>query len=67
MGKKRICRQCQMTFSYCRGCMLSPILYHENGFCSQKCQEAFKIKLEEVIPAEDVEVVITDEDTSTSI
>ena len=66
MSKKHICRQCQRVYTYCRGCMLSPILYHENGFCSTTCETAFKNKQKEVIPAEDVEVVITDRDISTS-
>jgi hypothetical protein len=37
------------------------------GFCSKVCFEESKSpKVEEVIPTEDVEVVITDRDTSTS-
>ena len=64
--KKHICRNCGLTYEYCRGCLLSPISYKENGFCSNACQETFKNKLEEVIPTEDVEVIITDRDTSTS-
>lgn len=65
--KKHICKQCNKIYEYCRGCLLSPISYKEKGYCSQSCEEASKIKIEEVIPAEDVEVVITDEDTPTSI
>ena len=67
--KKHICKNpaCGKTYEYCRGCLLSPISYKENGFCSNICQEAFKNQIEEVVPTEDVEVVITDEDTSTSI
>lgn len=64
--KKHICRQCGLTYEYCRGCLLSPISYKENGFCTKACQEAYRNKLEEVIPTEDVEVIITDRDTSTS-
>ena len=64
--KKHICKQCHKTYEYCRGCLLSPISYKENGFCSKTCQEASKNKTEEVIPAEDVEVVVTDKDTSMS-
>lgn len=60
--KKHICKQCGQIFEYCRGCLLSPISYKENGYCSKACQEASK----EVIPAEDVEVIITDRDISTS-
>lgn len=59
---KYICKQCQKKYEYCRGCLLSPISYKENGYCSKACQEASK----EVIPTEDVEVVINDEDISTS-
>ena len=64
--KKHICKQCNKIYEYCRGCLLSPISYKENGFCSNTCEDAFKNKTEEVIPTEDVEVVITDRDTSTS-
>ena len=64
--KKHICRNCGLTYEYCRGCLLSPISYKENGYCSKICQEASKTKIEEVIPKEDVEVVITDRDTSMS-
>ena len=64
--KKHTCKQCGKTYEYCRGCLLCPISYKENGFCSKTCQEAFKNKLEEVILSEDVEVVITDRDISTS-
>ena len=64
--KKHICKQCNKIYEYCRGCLLSPISYKENGFCSEICQEAFNNKIEEVVPTEDVEVVvINEEDTST--
>lgn len=65
--KKHICKQCNKIYEYCRGCLLSPISYKENGFCSETCQEAFKTKTEEVVPIEDVEVVVIEEDTSTPI
>jgi hypothetical protein len=64
--KKHICKQCGKIYEYCRGCLLSPISYKENGYCSKVCEEASKNKIEEVIPTEDVEVVITDRDISTS-
>jgi hypothetical protein len=64
--KKHMCKQCNRTYEYCRGCLLSPISYKEHGFCSTTCEETFKNKIEEVIPAEDVEVIITDRDISTS-
>ena len=65
--KKHICKQCNKIYEYCRGCLLSPISYKESGYCSKTCEEASKIKIEEVVPTEDVEAVITDRDTSTSI
>lgn len=63
---KHICKRCQGVYEYCRGCLLRPVSYKENGYCSKQCEEASKIKIEEVIPARDVEVVITDRDISTS-
>ena len=60
---ERICKHCGQTYSYCRGCYLSPIIYKMQGFCSEACEKASKI--EEVIPVEDVEVVINEEDIST--
>ena len=64
--KTHICQNpnCGKIYQYCRGCLISPILYKELGFCSEKCHNEFK-KQKEVIQ-QDVEVVITDEDTSTS-
>ena len=64
--KKHICKNpaCGKTYEYCRGCLLSPISYKENGYCSTMCQEAHK-NLKEVVPVEDVEVVVIEEDTST--
>ena len=67
--KKHICKNpaCGKTYEYCRGCLLLPISYKENGYCSKACQEAHN-KIEEVVPLEDVEVVvINEEDTSTPI
>ena len=55
---KHICKQCGQAFEYCRGCLLSPISYKENGYCSKACQEASKIK--EVVQ-QDVEVVVIEE------
>ena len=64
--KRHMCKQCNTAYTYCRGCLLSPISYKEHGFCSAACKEAFKNKIEEVVREEDVEVVITDRDISTS-
>ena len=63
--KQHTCRQCGSIYEYCRGCLLSPISYKDNGFCSKSCQDTYRNKIEEVIPTEDVEVVIIDGDTST--
>lgn len=62
--RKHICKQCQKTYDYCRGCLISPILYKELGFCSQKCHDEFKNQKEVI--RKDVEVVVESEDTSTS-
>ena len=61
-----VCKQCGLRFAYCRACVFKPIYYKDYGFCSKECYTASKNKIEEVIPTEDVEVVITDRDTSTS-
>ena len=58
-----VCKQCGSRFVYCRACVFRPIYYKDYGFCSKECHEQSK---KEVIPTEDVEVVITDGDISTS-
>ena len=61
-----VCKQCGDKFEYCRVCVFRPIRYKDLGFCSQKCYEVSKNIIEEVVPLEDVEVVvIKEEDTST--
>lgn len=62
-----VCKQCGLRFEYCRACVFKPIRYKDLGFCSKDCYEAFKNKIEEVVPVEDVEVVVIEEDTSTPI
>lgn len=65
---KHICRQCKKVFNYCRACVFKPIPWKAAGFCSKECSAEFKKpKIEEVIPIEDVEVVVIEEDTSTPI
>lgn len=66
---RHICKNpdCNKSYEYCRGCLLRPISYKENGYCSKQCEEASKNKIEEVIPVEDVEVVVIEEDTSAPI
>ncbi len=64
--EKHVCKQCQKIYGYCRGCLILPISYKENGYCSKACEEASKNqKIEEVIQ-QDVEVVVNYEDTPTS-
>ena len=58
-----VCKQCRLRFAYCRACVFKPIYYKDLGFCSKECLAESK---KEVIPTEDVEVVITDRDISTS-
>lgn len=58
-----VCKQCTVKFNYCPRCEFRPAKYKDLGFCSKKCYEQSK---KEVILREDVEVVITDRDTSTS-
>ena len=63
-----VCKQCGDKFEYCRACVFRPVRYKDLGFCSKECYEASKNKIEEVVPTEDVEVVvINEEDTSTPI
>lgn len=61
-----VCKQCGSKFEYCRKCVFRPVRYKDLGFCSKECYEASKNITEEVVPSEDVEVVvINEEDTST--
>ncbi len=57
-----VCKQCGLLFEYCRQCVFKPIKYKDLGFCSKKCLEESK---KEVVPTEDVEVVVIEEDTPT--
>jgi hypothetical protein len=68
--KKHICKQCNRVYEYCRGCLLSPISYKENGYCSETCYEASKIKVEpiveeviETISAEDITPIEVENET----
>lgn len=64
-----ICKNsnCNCTFEYCRKCVFKPLYYKDAGYCSKECYIASKNKIEEVVPVEDVEVVVIEEDTSTPI
>jgi hypothetical protein len=58
--KKHICKQCNKVYEYCRGCLLSPISYKENGYCSETCYEASKIKINPIVE-EIVEPIIAED------
>lgn len=60
--KKHICKQCNRVYEYCRGCLLSPISYKENGYCSETCYEASKIKVEPIVE-EVIETISTEDIT----
>ena len=62
MSDRHYCLKCGRAFNYCRPCVFKPNPYKEAGYCSKECCEA---DLKEVIQ-KDVEVVVTDEDISTS-
>ena len=64
-----VCKQCGDKFEYCRACVFRPVRYKDLGYCTKDCYEASKNKIEEVVPVEDVEVVVIkiEEDTSTPI
>ena len=63
-----VCKHCGLKFSYCRKCVFKPLYYKDAGYCSKECYIASKNKIKEVVPSEDVEVVvINEEDTSTPI
>ena len=57
-----VCKQCGLKFAYCRKCVFKPIYYKDLGFCSKECY----IESKKEVVRKDVEVVITDRDTSTS-
>ena len=35
------CFTCGETFDYCRRCVITPIVYHAEGFCSEECSHIF--------------------------
>ena len=35
------CYTCGQVFKYCRRCVINPIRYKEEGFCSPKCSDIF--------------------------
>lgn len=35
------CLACGQTFEYCRRCVITPIVYKAEGFCSEKCSHIF--------------------------
>lgn len=37
------CFTCGQTFDYCRRCVVTPVVYKAEGFCSEKCSHIFNI------------------------
>ena len=35
------CFACGQIFEYCRRCVITPVIYKEEGFCSKKCSDIF--------------------------
>lgn len=57
-----VCKQCGSKFEYCRACVFRPIKYKDLGFCSKQCYDESK---KEIVPTEDVEVVINENEDMT--
>lgn len=37
------CFTCGQIFDYCRHCVVTPVVYKAEGFCSEKCSHIFNI------------------------
>ena len=37
------CFTCGQIFEYCRRCAITPVIYKEEGFCSENCSDIFNI------------------------
>ena len=37
------CFACGKIFDYCRRCVIKPVIYKAEGFCSEKCSDIFNI------------------------
>lgn len=37
------CLTCGKTFDYCRRCVITPVVYKAEGFCSEECSNVFNI------------------------
>ena len=35
------CFTCGKVFEYCRRCVITPVIYKEEGFCSKECSHIF--------------------------
>lgn len=35
------CFTCGTTYEYCRRCVITPVVYNEEGFCSEDCSHIF--------------------------
>ena len=56
------CYTCGQIFKYCRRCVINPIKYKEEGFCSQKCSDIFAILSKHGCNLIDAEEVLTELD-----
>lgn len=37
------CLTCGQIFEYCRRCVVTPVIYKAEGFCSEECSDVFNI------------------------
>lgn len=37
------CLACGQVYEYCRRCVITPVIYKAEGFCSEKCSDIFAI------------------------
>ena len=37
------CLVCGQTYEYCRRCVITPVIYKAEGFCSEQCHSVFNI------------------------
>lgn len=37
------CLTCGQIFEYCRRCVITPVIYKVEGFCSENCSDIFNI------------------------
>lgn len=42
-GNTYTCRSCGVQYDYCPSCVISPVDYMEDNYCSAECKEIFDI------------------------